>query len=93
MYLLFYLSRTQSLVVYYFILPFPIILLIYLFCRKPFQSKWIRAAYFINNFCMIVTLIYIRLAIELKDKVFYLPIGIFIIIVFDWVFNLIVWIR
>jgi len=68
MYMLFYLARTQTMVVYYIILIVPLALIIYLFVRKPFQSRWVRAAYFINNFCIIMTLIYNRITLELEDK-------------------------
>jgi hypothetical protein len=69
MYMLFYLARTQTMIVYYVILVVPICLIIYLFVRKPFQSRWLRAAYFINNMCIIMTLIYNRITMELEDKV------------------------
>lgn len=93
MYLLFYLARVQNMIAYYFIFLGPVLLIVYLFWRKPFQSKWIGAAYFINNFCIIMTLIYSRIIIDYDDKVFYLPFGIFAIIVFDWLFNMVVWGR
>ena len=69
MYFLLYFSLTQNMQIYYGILIFPIILIVYLFCRKPFQSRWVRAAYFINNFYIIMTLIYNRLTINLGDQV------------------------
>ena len=69
MYMLFYLARTKTMIVYYVIMVIPVILIIYLFVRKPFQSRWVRAAYFINNFCIIMTLIYNRLALDLEDQV------------------------
>lgn len=93
MYLLFYFARTQNMIAYYAIMVVPLCLMIYMFCRKPFQSKWVRAAYYINNFCIIMTLIYNRLTLDLGDLVDYLPFGNFIVIVFDWIFNLVIWVR
>ena len=93
MYLLFYLSMSEATMIYYLIFLGPIILIIYVIWRKPFQSKWVRAAYFINNFCIIMTLIYNRLTLEFGEKIFYLPFGNLAMILFDWVFNLIVWGR
>ena len=40
-----------------------------------------------------MTLIYNRLTLEYGEKIFYLPFGNFAMIVFDWVFNLVVWGR
>jgi hypothetical protein len=40
-----------------------------------------------------MTLVYNRLTIILGDQVDYLPFGTFVIIIFDWIFNMIVWGR
>ncbi len=93
MYLLFYFARTQSFIAYYLIFVPPICLVIYMICRKPFQSRWVRAAYLINSFCVIMSLIYNRIALEVGDRVEYLPFGNFVVIVFDWIFNIVVWAR
>lgn len=93
MYLLFYLARTQSMIIYYGIMVVPIVLIIYIICRKPFQSKWVRASYFINNACILITLIYYRYAIDAGENALYLHFGGFIILTFDWIFNLVVWGR
>ena len=71
----------------------PLVLIIYLFYRRPFQSRWVRVAYFINNFCMIMSLIYNKIYLIQGDSVYYLPFGNFAIIIFDWGFNMIVWGR
>jgi hypothetical protein len=93
MYILLAVSLTVTMTLYYLIFLFPIALVIYVLCRKPFQSRWVRAAYIVNNFCILMTLVYNMLIISMEEKVFYLPFGTFAIIIFDWVFNLIVWGR
>jgi hypothetical protein len=93
MYALLAVSLTVTMTIYYLIFALPVSMIIYLFCRKPFQSRWVRAAYFINNFCIIMALLYNLLIISMEDSVFYLPFGSYVIIMFDWVFNLVVWGR
>lgn len=51
-------ALTTAPVMYFVIFIFPLGLIVYLVCRRPFQSKWMRAAYFINNLCIIFALIY-----------------------------------
>jgi hypothetical protein len=93
LYIFFYLARTQNFTIYYVAMIVPVILIIYMFWRRPFQSKWVRASFFINNACILISLIYHRIGLESKYNTLYLPFGAFIIIVFDWIFNLIVWGR
>jgi hypothetical protein len=40
-----------------------------------------------------MALLYNLLIISMEDSVFYLPFGSYVIIMFDWVFNLVVWGR
>ena len=93
MYLLFYFARVRSMVVYYAIFVPPLCLIIYMLCRRPFQSRWIRAAYLINSICLILSLIYNMVSRVYGDQIEYLPFGNFIVIVFDWIFNIVVWAR
>lgn len=93
MYIFLAIALTVTMIIYYLIFALPICLIIYLFCRKPFQSRWVRAAYFINNFCIFMTLIYNLLIISMEDQVFYLPFGTYMILMFDWIFNIVVWSR
>lgn len=93
MYVFLAISLTIAMTIYYLIFILPFCMIIYLFCRKPFQSRWVRAAYFINNFCIIMSLMYNLLITSMEDQVFYLPFGSFAIIMFDWIFNLVVWGR
>jgi len=61
MFTLLGIAVTVSKIFYYFIYIFPIGMIVYLICRRPFQSRWVRAAYFINNICIILFLIYVKL--------------------------------
>jgi hypothetical protein len=79
--------------IYYMAMLVPVLLIIYMICRRPFQSKWVRAAYIINNACILISLIYHRIGLDSKNNTLYLPFGAFIIILFDWIFNLVVWGR
>lgn len=69
MYMLFYFARTRSMIAYYIIMAIPVLLIVYLLYRKPFQSRWVRAAYFVNNFCIIMSLVYNRVTLEFGDQV------------------------
>lgn len=93
MYAFLGISLTVSKIIYYLIFVFPFMMIIYMLCRKPFQSKWMRAAYLVNCFCIIVSLIYNQLIISFENSVYYLPFGNMISILFDWIFNLVVWGR
>ena len=75
------------------IMVVPIVLIIYMICRKPFQSKWVRASYIVNNACILITLIYYKITLSSGKNALYLPFGGFIILNFDWIFNLVVWGR
>lgn len=68
-------------------------MMVYICCRRPFQSKWMRAAYFVNCFCIFIMLVFNLLTIAFYDTVYYLPFGSLIIIMLDWIFNLVVWGR
>jgi hypothetical protein len=52
MFALLGISLTVSKVIYYILFIFPIAMIAYVCCRRPFQSKWMRAAYFMNFFCI-----------------------------------------
>ncbi len=93
MFALLAVSLTVSAVMYYLLFLFPVAMMVYICCRRPFQSKWIRAAYFVNCFCMFIMLVYNLLTIAFKDQVYYLPFGSLITIMIDWIFNLVVWGR
>ena len=93
MYIFLGLALTVSSILYYVLYIIPICMIFYLICRKPFQSRWLRAAYAINWICIVLTVTYNVLIIQLERDAFYLPVGIFVIIMFDWIFNIIVWAR
>lgn len=40
-----------------------------------------------------MTVTYNVLIVQLQRDAFYLPVGIFVIIMFDWIFNIVVWGR
>jgi hypothetical protein len=82
-----------SPVMYYLLFIFPLAMMVYICCRSPFQSKWMRAAYFVNCFCILIMLVCNLLIIAFKDTVYYLPFGSLITIMVDWIFNLVVWGR
>jgi F0F1-type ATP synthase assembly protein I len=86
-------SMTVSPVIYYLLFIFPVAMMVYICCRRPFQSKWMRAAYFVNCFCIFIMLVYNLMTISYEDTVYYLPFGSLITIMVDWIFNLVVWGR
>lgn len=86
-------SLTISKVLYYVILVIPVAMMVYICCRRPFVSKWMRASYFVNCFCMFTALIYNLLTIAFQDDVYYLPFGSLANFLLDWIFNLVVWGR
>lgn len=58
MYLLLLLSIAVTPVIYYVIIVIPIIMMVYLICRKPFNSRWVASTYFVNCFFIILTLVF-----------------------------------
>jgi hypothetical protein len=92
MFTLLGLGLTVTFIISYLIYAVPVGLIVYLAVRKPFYSKWVRAAYVVNNVCIILVLLYVHL-ITLMDTHYYMPYIALIVMLFDWLFNIVVWAR
>lgn len=93
MYLLFFFGLVLSFFAFYFMMVIPLCLIAYMLVRKPFRSGWHRSAYIVNNICILLMLITDKILIEYRYRTYYLPFISMGIILFDWIFNIVVWIR
>ena len=93
MYMLFYFGIVLSFIAFYILMAIPLCLIVYMLVRKPFRSIWHRSAYVVNNVCILLMLVTDRVLISYRYKSYYLPFISMSIILFNWMFNIVVWAR
>lgn len=94
MYLILLLSIVAMQLIYYVLLGCPLALIVYMFCRKPFKSRWVSARYFVNNLGLFTVLVLnVVMMNDTDDALFHFPWAHLVLIIFVWLFNLVVLAR